>query len=132
MSAVPAPATTSGKDVAAEPKRIIVKIGSRDVDFTEVPPITGADKKALFKEGVDMRRFSKDDGLNAEEDGKLILHLVRKVDSKVTEAEVDAIPTHIQQSLVLHFLNSTARVENPFHTPSSTSSPPSTAGDKAT
>ena len=111
-------------------QRIIVRIGAVDVDFTDVPPITGGDRKALFNAGVDLRKFTRDEGLNPVEEGKLLLHLVQKVCPAATEADVDAIPSHIQNSMMVHFLTSSSKVTNPFVSPSSTSSPASTAGDQ--
>jgi hypothetical protein len=110
-----------------EEKRIIVKLGGGDVDFTHVPPLTGADRKWLFGQGIEFGKLSE---LDPEKEGILLLRLVQKVKPSATQEEVDGLPIGVQQSMLTHFFNSTKDASNPFRQPSSTSSPASTAGDK--
>lgn len=96
---------------APEQRRILVKIGEKEVDFTDVPPITGADKKVLKKAGVD---FTKLGEMEVEQEATLLLHLVRKVHPDATGNEVDALPVTIQAGIISHFMQSTKDVKNPF------------------
>ena len=112
------------------PARIMVRIGNAEVDFTEVPPITGGDRKKLFQQGVDLRKFATEVGLDPVEESKVVLYFVQKIHPGATEVEVDDIPTKIQESIFLQFVRSSQAVKNPFLSPSSISSPTSTAGTK--
>ena len=112
------------------PPRIMVRVGNVDIDFTDVPPITGGDRKKLFQQGVYLRKFATEGWLDPIEESKVVLYFVQKIHAGVTEEEVDNLPTKIQESIFLQFVRSSQAVKNPFHLPSSTSSPPSTAGTK--
>ena len=128
--------TASSSEAAptVEKPRIIYKVGAREVDFTNPPPITGGDRRRIHALGVDMRKFMTEAGLDPDEEAKLLHYLVKRkgVDPEATQEEVDAIPTNVQASMLSHFLKTTKDSANPFQQPSSISSPTSTAGEQKT
>lgn len=105
---------------------IKVKLGTREVDFTEVPPFTGRDKKELKKLDIDFRHMAD---LDPEKESQFLLYLVKKVDTAATQDEVDNLPLQIQQDIIKHFVQASRSVQSPF-SPPSTSSLPSTGGEK--
>lgn len=111
------------------PEKILVKIGNVEVDFTVVKPITGGDKKKLFKEyGINFSRVTE---LDPEGEQKLILFFVRKLHPQATEAEVEELDLGVQQDIVTRFVRASRDAVSPFRPRSSTSSAPSTGGASA-
>jgi len=122
----------TAQEVASD--RVFVVIGGQSIDFTEVPPINGADRKALKKQGIKVIGASvfADLDEDPEKESLLLVHLVKKLKPDVTLEEVDALPTGVRTGILLHFIKTSNQgANNPFLS-LLTSSPASTAGPKKT
>ena len=70
-----------------------LNVGEKEVDLNGAFPLTVGDVKVLEIIGVMDRKGEMNAG-SVTMISKLLLHLARKVDREVTEAEIDAIPVH--------------------------------------
>ena len=70
-----------------------LQLGEKQVDLNDAFPLTIGDIKALETIGVIDNKEEMNAG-SVTMISKLVFHLARKVDSEVTEAEIDAIPVH--------------------------------------
>lgn len=109
-------------------RRKVVRIGADEVDFTDFPPLTMGDQKAMKKDyGLDLVQMTE---FGAEDRYKLTLFLIRKLRPSTTEAEVDALPLKIAGELCGYAMSCSSRVDNPF-SKRSTTSPEPTGGTSA-
>ena len=118
------------ENAQAEAKRVLVLIGGQDVDFTEVPPITGVDKKVLKKLGIKVTgpTVFADLDEDPEKEAVLLLYLVKKLKPDATMDQVDALATGIRQGILLHFFKTSNQGGNNPFLSLLTSSPTSMAG----
>ena len=75
-----------------------LQLGDKEVDLNGAFPLTIGDVKMLETIGVMDAKGEMDAG-SVDVVSKLLLHLARKVDSEVTEAEIDDIPVHTLTAL---------------------------------
>lgn len=112
-------------DATQSRQRLVVRIGTDDVDLTDYPPITIGDKKRMTKElGFSMKQFSEFDD---EQEARFVHFMLQRVRPKTTMEEVDALPAVLVRDIELHILKRSSEIDSPF-SKRSTSSQPSTAG----
>lgn len=115
----------------ADKKRFVITVGGKEVDLTEVPALTLGDKKVLKKDGLDFTKYIRDRAIEPDDEIKLVTFILRKMNSQVTSADVEAMPAMNATRVVEFFLKRSSDVDDPFST-RSTSSGLSTAGPSAT
>jgi hypothetical protein len=110
----------------AEPS-FIIEIGGEKLCLKDYPPITQGDKKAVRKEpyNLDLAKMME---WREDEESLFVLFLLKRVRSHTTLAEVDALPAKLIQDIAGYCTRKSGEIQNPFVSPSSTSSPASTAG----
>lgn len=116
--------------MADEKKRLIMTLGSAEVDVTDLRPLTLGDRKALKVLGVDFLKYARDGRLDPDDEAKLVLYLLRKRRGETMMEEVDDLPALVSSSFLQHFMRRSADVDDPFSTRSTSSEPP-TAGASA-
>lgn len=117
------------KNVQENGERIVLRIGTEDVDFTDFPALTLGDRKRMSKEfGLDI---SKMESFGVEEEIKLTLFLVQKLRPKTTIEEIEAIPMKVAGGLAAHAMICANKVDSPFLKRSTTLQTP-TGGPSAT
>lgn len=107
-------------------KHPVVVIAGRSIDLSAMKPFTMGQKKRLEKEGVKFSMRLE----TAEEEMKLLLFILREQAPEVKLEELDELPIVTGQHVVRFTAERAGEVDRPFSS-SSTSSPPSTAGDAA-
>ena len=112
---------------------MILKAGDKRIDFEKAFPITIGDMRALKKHGVIDPKGDMDTG-DPDKLAAMLLYLARKVNSEVTEADVDAIEVgevkKLGEFIEAKMEESGLEVDRPT-SPSGTSSPPSGVGPDA-
>lgn len=113
----------------AEKKRYVVKLGEVEVDLTEVPPLTLGDRKALKGQGVDFLKYARDRMVEPEDEAKMVLYVLQRMNPKITMEQVDAIPALVTTGILNHYLRRSVEVDDPFSMRLTSSVQP-TAGEK--
>lgn len=119
-------AAVIGLAKAPEPD-FTITIGGEKLNLKDYPPITQGDKKLLKKEPYNLKvpEMAK---WGEEEESLFVLFLLKRVRENTTLGEVDSLPAKTIQDIAGYCLRKSGDVPNPFRSPSSTSSPTSTAG----
>lgn len=107
-----------------EPKQNCFKVGSDEIDFSNLAPITLGDKKKLRAEGVDFMKYARERVMEPEDEAKLVLHLIRKLRPATTMEEVEELPVLTASSFLQYAMKKSAEVDDPFSTRSTTSDRP--------
>ena len=77
---------------------MILDLGNKKIDLDQAFPLTIGDLKALEALGMVNQKGEVNAGSPVLLSG-LLLHLARKIDREVTEAEIDEIPVHKLEKL---------------------------------
>lgn len=110
-----------------EKKRIIIEVGGKQLDVSEVPSLTVGDRIDLKADGVEFAKMAKGEPLDPTEEAKLALCALKKLSGDITMDHVRLLPALTCSNLVRHFLQRSAEIDDPFSTRSTSSEKP-TAG----
>lgn len=111
---------TKGAEKSAVKETLKLKIGNKELDLTDGPIITGSDRIALKEHGI--ITVSRGDGMKVfvqfDEDPVketlFLLHMLKKIDPTVSEAEVNGLSALVRQALAVHVFRATGEVDSPF------------------
>jgi len=91
--------------------RIMLGVPPRMVDLSGMPPMTLRDRKELAKLGCPIDKIGE---FSPDQEGALVLYLLRKLDVAATQDEVDALPNPVVQDVIWCAMTATREVDRPF------------------